>query len=196
MHVYSPIRVASQYWWLMLIWGILVALFGLCAIFWPHLTLLMLIFLFGAFALVNGVLGIVMAIQERHELPSWWVALVAGIISLIIGIAVMFWPHATAIVILYFIASWAIITGVFQLAEAISGMSRLSPWILAITGIASLLLGIILFASSPLVALLTLVWLIGIYALIYGGMLIARSFYFRSLLKSVPPQYREPEFLP
>ncbi len=196
MHVYSPTRMASQYWWLMLIWGILVALFGLCAIFWPHLTLLTLIFLFGAFALVNGVLGIVMAIQARHELSSWGATLAAGIISLLIGLAVMFWPHATAIVVLYLIAAWALVTGVLQLAEAVSGVGRHSPWFLAIAGVASLLLGIILFASSPLVALLTLVWLIGIYALIYGGMLIVRSFYFRSLLKNAPQQSREPEFLP
>lgn len=194
MRNYAPSRLASQYWWLMLIWGILVVLFGLCALFWPHLTLLSLIFLFGSFALINGVLGVIMAIQERRTLSNWWTALAAGIISIILGLLVMLWPHETAIVALYLIAIWAVITGVFQLAEAISGVSSYSPLFLAIAGIASILLGIILFASSPLLALLALVWVIGIYALIYGGMLIIRSFYFRSLLKS--EQYHEPEFFP
>jgi uncharacterized membrane protein HdeD (DUF308 family) len=122
--------------------------------------------------------------------------LIAGIVSLLIGLAVMFWPHATTIVILYLIASWAIITGILQLADAISGMSRHSPLFLAIAGLASLLLGIVLFASSPVVALLALVWLIGIYALIAGCMFIMRAFYFLSLSKHAQPQRHEPEFLP
>lgn len=197
MHTYSPTRLASQYWWMMLIWGILIALFGVCAIAWPHLTLLSLIFLFGAFALVNGVLGIVMAIQGRRVISSWWMALIAGIVSLLIGLAVMFWPHASAIVILYLIAAWALATGVLQLAEAISGAGSHSPLFLALAGLVWLLLGITLFASSPLVALLALVWLIGIYALIAGAMFILRSFYFRSLFKDEESRrYREPEFLP
>jgi uncharacterized membrane protein HdeD (DUF308 family) len=195
-NAYSPMRLASRYWWLMLIWGILVALFGLCALFWPHLTLLTLIFLFGAFALVNGILGIATAIQQRHEFPYWWAALGAGVVSLLIGLAVMFWPHLTALVLLYLIATWAIITGVFQLAEAMSGGGRHSSFLLIISGIASILLGIVLFASSPLLALLALVWVIGLYALIDGAMLIARACYLRSLSKHVPQEYREPEFLP
>lgn len=197
MHTYSPTRLASQYWWMMLIWGLLIALFGVCAIVWPHLTLLTLIFLFGAFALVNGVLGIVMAIQGRRVISSWWMTLMAGIISLLIGLAVMFWPHATAIVILYLIAAWALATGVLQLAEAMSSAGGHSPLFLALAGLVWLLLGIVLFASSPLIALLALVWLIGIYALIAGAMFILRSFYLRSFLKDEESRrYREPEFLP
>lgn len=195
MHMYSSARLVSRYWWLMLIWGILVVLFGLCAIFWPHLTLLTLIFLFGSFALANGVLGIVLAIQERHELPLWWTELAAGIISVLIGIAVILWPHITALVTLYMIAIWAIVTGVFQIAHAIGGSGRHSPVFLAVSGIVGILLGIILFASSPLTALLALVWVIGVYALIYGVMLIVRAFYLRSRLKNTPLRYREPEFL-
>lgn len=196
MNACSPTRLASQYWWLMLIWGICVALFGFCAIFWPHLTLLTLIFLFGAFALVNGVLGIVTAFQERRTLPFWWVAVGTGVISFLFGLAVMFWPHITALAVLYMIAIWAIVTGIFQLASAIGGMSRHSPLFLAVAGVASILLGIILFISSPVVALLALVWVIGIYALIYGGMLIVRSFYFRSLQKKEQiNESREHEFL-
>lgn len=193
----SPTRVVSQYWWLMLTWGILVALFGFCAIFWPHLTLLTLIYLFGIFALLNGILGIAMAFQERQVSPYWWVGLAAGVISILFAFAVMVWPHITALVALYLIASWAIVTGIFQLTAAFSGMSRYSPWLLGIAGVFSILLGIILFASSPIVALISLMWVVGIYALIYGGALIARSFTYRSLWKNEQLyQYREPEFLP
>lgn len=194
---YSPTRMVSQYWWLMLAWGILVALFGLCALFWPHRTLLILIYLFSIFALVNGILGIAMFFQERHISAYWWVGVAAGVISVLFAIAVMVWPHKTALVILYLIAAWAIVTGIFQLAEALGGTSRYSPWLLGIAGICSILLGLILFASSPLVALLSLMWVVGVYALIYGGALVARSFAYRSLWKNEQLyQYREPEFLP
>jgi uncharacterized membrane protein HdeD (DUF308 family) len=197
--MYSPARLARQYWWMMLVWGVAIAIFGLCALLWPHLTLLTLILLFGVFAVINGVLGIATAIQARRVMASWWMALVAGVVSVIIGLAVLFWPHATAIVILYLIAAWAIITGVLQLSEAIGGLGRHSPFFLVISGLAALILGIVLFASSPLVALLALVWVIGAYALIAGIMFILRAFYFRSLLRREPFQAegrREPEFLP
>lgn len=199
MQIYSPMRLARQYWWMMLIWGVAIAIFGLCAILWPHLTLLTLILLFGVFALVNGVLGIATAIQGRRVMSSWWMGLVAGVISILIGLAILFWPHATAMVILYLIASWAIITGVLQLSEAIGGLGRYPPLFLAISGLAALILGIILFVASPLVFLLALVWIIGVYALIAGVMFILRAFYFRSLLRSEPlPEQdrRTPEFLP
>jgi uncharacterized membrane protein HdeD (DUF308 family) len=199
MYMYSPMRLARQYWWMMLVWGVAIAIFGLCALLWPHLTLLTLIVLFGVFAVVNGVLGIVTAFQARRVLSSWWMTLCAGMVSLLIGLAVLFWPHASAIVILYLIASWAIIIGVLQLSEAIGGLGRYSPLFLAISGLAALILGIVLFASSPLVALLTLVWLIGLYALIAGVMFILRAFYFRSLLRREDLQEQrrhEPEFLP
>lgn len=197
MRMYSPARLASQYWWLMLLWGVLVGLFGLCAIFWPHLTLLTLIFLFGAFALINGVLGLFMAMQERTVLPSWGAAMVAATISIIFGLAVMVWPHVTAVIILYLIAFWAIINGIVQLYTAFRGRHRYAPLFLGVSGLTSLALGIILFVVSPLVALLSLVWVIGIYALIYGIVLIVRSFYYRARLsRSEAYLRREPEFLP
>lgn len=193
MQTLSPTRLVSRSWWVMLIWGILVVLFGLSAIIWPHITLLALVALFGAFALVNGVLAIVMAIQERHQIPYWGMELAAGILSLLVGLGVMFWPGLSALVILYMIATWAIITGIFQLAAAFSGMFTHSPVFLAIAGIASIILGIVLFASSPVVALLAMVWVIGVYALVDGLMLIGRSFHIRSLAKKLLP-HREPEF--
>ena len=195
MQTYSPTRLASQYWWLLLIWGILVGIFGLCALFWPHITLLAMIFLFGVFALVNGVLGLAMAIQQRRLLPYWWAALAAGVISILFGIAVLVWPHVTALVILYLIAAWAIVTGIFQLAEALGGAGHRSPVFLGIAGIASIILGVLLFSISPVVALLSLVWVIGIYALVYAAMLIMRAFDYRSRPSSEEERYREPEFL-
>jgi uncharacterized membrane protein HdeD (DUF308 family) len=196
MQTYSPTRLAGQYWWLLLIWGILVGLFGLCALFWPHLTLLTLIFLFGVFALVNGALGVAMAIQERRIFSCWWAALAAAVLSILVGLAVMTWPHVTALVILYLIATWAVITGLLQLMQALGGMTHYSPLLLGIAGAASIVLGLLLFVVSPVVALLSLVWVIGIYALVYAAMLIIRAFFYRSWARQQGDRVREPGFLP
>jgi uncharacterized membrane protein HdeD (DUF308 family) len=195
MQTYSPTRLAGQYWWLLLIWGILVGLFGLCALFWPHLTLLTLIFLFGVFALVNGVLGVAMAIQERRVFSCWWAALAAAVLSILVGLAVMTWPHITALVILYLIATWAVITGFFQFVQALGGMAHHSP-LLGIAAAASIILGLLLFVVSPVVALLSLVWIVGIYALVYAAMLIMRAFFYRSWARRESGRMREPGFLP
>lgn len=196
MQTYAPTRLAGQYWWLLLIWGILVGLFGLCALFWPHLTLLTLIVLFGVFALVNGALGIAMAVQERQIFPCWWAVLAAAVLSVLIGLAVMTWPHVTALLILYLIAIWAVVTGIFQLAEALGKRSRHSPLFLGISGVASLFLGLLLLVVSPAVALLSLVWVIGLYALVSSTMLIMRAFFYRAWLQSEEGQPHTPEFLP
>jgi uncharacterized membrane protein HdeD (DUF308 family) len=191
METSSMTRLTSQYWGMVLGWGVLVVIFGLCALFLPHLTLLTLIYLFGIFALANGILGIVTAIQDRHLFPFWGLRIGAGIVSVLFGLATIVWPHITALIALYLIASWAIVTGIFQLASAFSGLTTQPPWFMALAGIVAILLGIVLFVSSPLVALFSLVWVIGLYALIYGGILIARAFQLRAQSRV---KNREPEF--
>ena len=191
METSSMTRLAGQYWGVVLVWGVLVVIFGLCALLLPHLTLLTLIFLFGFFALANGILGIATAIQDRHLFPFGGIRLGAGIVSVLFGIATIGWPHITALIALYLIASWAIVTGIFQQASAFSGLTTQPPWFMALAGIVSILLGIVLFASSPLVALFSLIWVIGLYALIYGGILIVRAFHLRSQFRA---HRREPEF--
>jgi uncharacterized membrane protein HdeD (DUF308 family) len=196
MQTYSPTQQAGQYWWLLLIWGILVGLFGLCALFWPHLTLFTLIFLFGVFALVNGALGIAIAMQERQIFACWWATLAAAVISVLIGLAVMTWPHVTALIILYLIAVWAVVTGIFQLTQALGKRSHQSPLFLSVTGVASVVLGILLMVVSPVVALLSLVWVIGLYALVCATVLIMRAFFYRAWSRSEESRSRAPEFLP
>ncbi len=195
MRTFTTNRPANQYRGGLLTWGILIALFGLCALLWPHLTLITMIYLFGVFALFNGILGIYTAYHERATSSTWGVPMAAGVISLLFGLAVLFWPHATAAIVLYLIATWAIITGVFQLAGAFSRGHRQSTLFLGISGAASILLGIILFVVSPVAALLSLVWIVGLYALIYGGMQVMRSLFTPSR-QIEQREYREPEFLP
>lgn len=177
----APFRKVS--WGTTLFWGILVILFGLVALFTPHIALTTLIVLFGLFALFNGVLAIITSFMERRVFPLWWMHMAAGIVGVLFGLAVLTWPHETAIITLYLIAAWALVTGVFTLMSAFSSAHENGrpSWFLALAGVCGILLGLVLFFSYPYAALLSLVWVIGIYAILAGIMLIARAMSMRSL---------------
>jgi uncharacterized membrane protein HdeD (DUF308 family) len=151
-------------------------LFGLAALFWPGLTLLVLVYIFGAYALVEGIIAIYLSFQERRMQTNWWMLLLEGIAGVILGILVFIWPGITSLVLLYLIAAWAVITGIIELVAAFT--TRMG-WLLALAGALSILLGIVLFAR-PIAGILSLVWLIGIYAIIWGILLIVRAFQARS----------------
>jgi len=169
-----------RYWWMLLIRGIVAVLFGLAAIVWPGLTALVLVYLFGAFAFVDGIVAVVVSLQERTIVPRWWVLLIEGIVGILIGILTFFSPTVTALALLYLIAAWAIITGILEIAAAFSMRRALVlEWTLAIAGILSILLGILL-AIQPASGILAVVWIIGIYAIVFGVLLIIRAFQFRS----------------
>ena len=180
MDVLTGTQMYRRYWWMLLIRGIVAVLFGLAAIVWPGLTALVLVYLFGAFAFVDGIVAVVVSLQERAIVPRWWVLLIEGIVGILIGILTFFSPAVTALALLYLIAVWAIITGILEIAAAFSMRRALVlEWTLAIAGILSILLGILL-AIQPASGILAVVWIIGIYAIVFGVLLIIRAFQFRS----------------
>jgi len=179
MNVITSTQVSRHYWWILGIRGLLAVLFGLAAIVWPRLTLLVLVLLFGAYALVDGVIAVVVSLQVRRVFTRWWVLLLEGLVGIIAGLLTFLWPGITALVLLYVIAFWAIVTGVFEIAAALSGWLPVAQeWSLALAGVLSVLLGVLL-AILPGVGLLSLVWLIGVYAIVFGILLIIHAFQFR-----------------
>lgn len=180
MNVMVGTQVSRHYWWMQAIRGLLAVLFGLAAFFWTGLTLLVLVYLFGAYALVDGVMAVVVSFQVHNYLRQWWVLLLAGIVGIAAGVVAFVWPGITALALLYLIASWAIVTGIFEIAGAFSGRLPVAQeWALGLAGILSVLLGILLIII-PAAGILSLVWLIGAYALAYGILLIIRAFQFRT----------------
>jgi len=179
MNVITSTQVSRHYWWILGIRGLLAVLFGLAAIVWPRLTLLVLVLLFGAYALVDGVIAVVVSLQVRRVFTRWWVLLLEGLVGIIAGLLTFLWPGITALVLLYVIAFWAIVTGVFEIAAALSGWLPVAQeWSLALAGVLSVLLGVLL-AILPGVGLLSLVWLIGVYAIVFGVLLLIRAFQLR-----------------
>ena len=177
-------EVLSRNWWAILIRGIAAMLFGFLALIWPQGTLLVLVLLFGAYALVDGVFAIAAALRGTRPHGSGWL-LIEGGIGVIIGLVTFFVPAITGLVLLYFIAAWAILTGVAEIAQAILLRRSLShEWLLIVSGALSVVLGVFLMIF-PGAGALGLVWVIGLYALAFGALLIGLSLRLRQRYHSL-----------
>ncbi|MEA2935685.1 MAG: hypothetical protein QOD74_2331 [Variibacter sp.] len=164
----------AKNWWLILLRGVAAIMFGVLAFIWPGLTLLTLILFYGAFALVDGVLAIIAAITGGSPVPRWWLAIV-GVAGIVAGALTFMWPGVTALVLLAFIAGWAIAIGIMEIIGAIRLRKEIdNEWLLIFGGVLSVLFGVALLVR-PGAGALALVWVIGIYAIIYGVILVAFS---------------------
>jgi uncharacterized membrane protein HdeD (DUF308 family) len=164
----------SGNWWAQLLRGIAAMLFGLAALFWPGMTLLVLLVVFAIYAIVDGLLAIVVGI--RGSGGRRWLLLAEGALGLLAGLVILFWPGETALVLVYVISAWAICTGLLKVIMAVSFSRQIENWwLMGLGGALSVIFGVIL-GSLPGAGLLTLVWLVGIYALILGVALIVLGF--------------------
>ena len=167
-------------WWLLLLRGIAAIAFGALALLWPGLTLITLTWLWGAYALSDGIIAIWAAFNATagDPGPRWWLGL-SGVVSIIAGCIAFYYTGMTTIVLLMFIASWAIIIGAVQIWAAIALRNVLErEWLLILNGVLSIAFGAILFAQ-PGAGALALVWMIAWYAMVFGGLYIALAFRLR-----------------
>lgn len=163
-------------WWMLLVRGLVAVLFGVMALVWPGLTVSTLILLFAAFALVDGVSAAVGAVMHRKEDQSWWLVLLLGIVSALVGIAALVWPQLTALFLLYIIAARALVTGILDIITAIRLRKEIEgEFLLILGGLASVLFGLIAFVR-PGAGALAVISLIAIYALFVGAILILLAF--------------------
>lgn len=161
----------ARNWWLILLRGICAIIFGLLAITWPGLSLFTLIILYGVFALFDGGFAIGAAIMGDTPAPRWWLALV-GVLGIAAGAVTLAWPGITGLVLLFFIAGWAIASGVFQIVGAIRLRKEINDeWLLIASGVVSVLFGILIL-MFPGAGALSLAFVIGIFALVYGFLLV------------------------
>ncbi len=174
----TSIQTARQYWWVLLVRGILAVLFGLVALLLPGIALLTLIYVFAFYAIFDGITAIYVAFQERGTHARWGWLLVEGILGIIAGIIAIVYPGETAIVLLYLIAAWALITGIMELIAAFMVRGSFA-WGLAIGGIVSILLAILLFVR-PGTGILSILWVVGIYGIVFGIGMIIHAFQLRS----------------
>ena len=163
----------TRKWWALVVRGCLAILFGVLAFAWPGITLELLVVLFGAYALVDGMFALAAAVSGGWDGRPWGALLVEAVTGILAGIAAFFWPGITLLVLLYLMAGWAIATGVFEIVAAVQLRRHIEgEWALALSGILSILFGVAL-AAFPGAGLLAIVWIVAGYAVVFGVLLIA-----------------------
>ena len=168
-------------WWVVLLRGICAVVFGILAFVWPGLTLLSLVLLYGAYALVDGLLSIACGVAGSAAPRSWRVMITVGLLGVAAGIVTFLYPGITAVVLLVIIAFAAIGRGVFEIAAGIRLRKEIEGefWLI-LGGVLSLVFGVFLLLR-PGVGALAVVWLIGAYAIVFGIVAMMLSFRLRVL---------------
>lgn len=172
----------AREWWVFLVRGIAAIGFGVIALVWPITTLSVLVIMFGAYLLVDGVTMLAALIRgdslaRRHA----WAVGIMGVLGIVAGIVTFAWPGATALTLLYVIAFWAIAMGVFQVIAAIALRREIDGefW-MGLGGLLSVAFGAYLIVL-PGAGLLSLVWLVGFWAVVFGASSIGLAFRLRGI---------------
>jgi len=168
--------ILHRTWWVLLLRGLAAIAFGILTWVLPGISLATLVVLFGAYSMADGVLGVCTAIAGRKEHEHWWVLLLEGLLGIGVGVLTFFAPGLTALVLLFYIAIWAIATGVLELVAAIRLRKEIAgEWWLILGGLASVVFGVLLMAQ-PGAGALALLWLIAAYAVVFGVLLVMLAF--------------------
>jgi uncharacterized membrane protein HdeD (DUF308 family) len=178
----------SHDWWHFAVRGVLAIVFGIMALIWPESTKTALVLLFGAFALADGIFTIATGIESRKYFKQWWALLLEGLTGIVIATLAFVWPDVTALVLLYFIGAWAILTGIFEIMAAIELRNVIEgESVMMLYGLLSIVLGVLLFAF-PEAGAVSLAWAIGLYAIFAGIMEIVFAFRLRGLGRELEPK--------
>jgi uncharacterized membrane protein HdeD (DUF308 family) len=175
------LALMAKNWWLVAIRGVAAIAFGILTILMPSLTLLALVYLFAAYAFVDGVSSIYAAVRAEPETRGHgWTFVFWGVVGVIAGVGAFLWPGLTALTLLYIVAAWAIVTGVTEIIVAIRLRREIEgEWLMALGGVASIGFGALLIIA-PGTGLLSVLLLVGSYAIIFGGILLALAWRLRS----------------
>ena len=192
--VLEAIGELPRHWWVVALRGLAAIMFGVLAFIWPGITLAVLILFFGAYAIVDGVLALYSAFRSHGE--HVWGPLLEGVVGIGAGLVAFLWPGITALALLIVIATWAILTGVLEAYAAVRLRQVIkNEWALVFSGVLSVIFGILLLVQ-PGAGALALVWLIGLYAVIFGIGMLVFGWRLRGLAQHMPELSRTPQTRP
>jgi len=179
--------VLAQNWWSLVVRGLVALILGMVAFVWPGITLAALVILFGAYALIDGVVSFAGAWKASRAHERWGVLVLEGMAGIVASAVATLWPGITAFALVIVIAAWALLTGAFEIAAAIRLRKVIAgEWLLALSGVASIIFGFLMIAF-PLAGALAIAYMVGIYALVFGVLLMALGFRLRSWGKASAP---------
>jgi uncharacterized membrane protein HdeD (DUF308 family) len=178
--------VLVRNWPLFALRGVAGVLFGLITMFQPGIGLAALVLLFGAYALADGVLGIILVIMHRNGERHWAATLIGSILSVAAGVLTFIFPALTAFALLYLIAAWAIVVGVAEIVTAVRLRKVITgEWLLILAGALSVVFGVLLALFPAPGALAVVLW-IGAWAFVSGILLIVLALKLRSWARTHP----------
>lgn len=176
----------ARNWWSLVIRGILGIVIGLITFLWPGITLMALVFLFAGYALVDGAVSLAGAVHAAQAHERWAALLIEGLLGIVAAVITVLWPAITALGLVLVIAAWAILTGVAEVVAAVRLRRHISgEWLLALAGFASIVFGV-LVAAVPLAGALVIAIWFGVYALVFGIMLLVLGFRLRTWERAIP----------
>jgi uncharacterized membrane protein HdeD (DUF308 family) len=177
--------ILSRNWWMVLVRGLVWILFGVVVFAWPGISLISITLFFGATLLLDGILSVANGIRGRKEHDDWWILLLIGLAGVAVGLFAVLNPGVASLALIFYIAIWAVATGLMQILAAIRLRKVIEGelW-LVLGGLATVIFGILL-ASNPAAGALAVLWLIGAYAVAFGIILVLLSFKVRGVARRV-----------
>ncbi len=177
----SGVVELARWWWTFIIRGIVAIAFGVLAFVSPGWGVAVLVALFAVWALVDGVTGVLTGIRSRGRDRSWWLSILEGIVGIVAGVFALVFPIEASGALVFIIAAWAIVSGIFQVVAAIRLREQIQGefW-LGLAGVGSILFGVVLYLF-PAAGALSLVWLIGGFAIALGAFLLVLGWRLRGI---------------
>jgi len=162
-------------WEAMMVRGIAGILFGIAAVFWPGLTLVSLVYLFSIYILVSGIVGLVTGVSHLVKGKKWFLGLLLGFAELAVGVYLVRHPGVTFATLVLIIGLVLVARGVLEVVMGFTEDSAATnKTLLVIGGLLATIVGIFIMVQ-PAAGGVAFVWVLGLYALITGPMLIAMA---------------------
>jgi uncharacterized membrane protein HdeD (DUF308 family) len=172
-------------WRALVLRGIAAIILGAIAFMMPGITLGALVILFGAYTLVDGIIAVVGAWRASRAHDRWGALVLEGIAGIVAAAITMVWPAVTAFALVMLIGAWALVTGIFEIVAAVRLRRYISgEWLLALSGFASVMFGLFVMLF-PLAGAVAIAFAIGIYSVIFGGLLIGLGLRLRTWSKAL-----------
>lgn len=166
------LRSLTRYWWVLVLRGLVSVLFAGFAFLNPHAAFATLVLALGLFLLVDGATALYLGLRMRGKDADWWMVLLEGVLGVFLGVLTFVNPDITAAGVILFVALWCLVTGVFEISTAIRLRKEIdNEWLLGIAGGLSVALGLLMLFNPTAGALSITLW-IGIYALLFGLLLL------------------------